>query len=221
MKKMFIIIAILATIFVGMIIYKKTAVGAKDNINIQEIEKIEEYISKIYMWQEVTNEALPVFEDINQAPEIWIWEVINQNLENYEITYEEIEQTAKNIFGQEFAKTFPKEGSETIKYNEETQMYYTTGMGLDEDSDTFLLNDIKKTKEGYEVEIVEYLENYSEEQSVIIKNLDNEEIGRVGINDSETKMQEIVKANIDRFSKKKIYLKSEKDTLIVQKVENK
>jgi len=40
MKKMFIIIAILATIFVGMIIYKKTAVGAKDNINIQEIEKI-------------------------------------------------------------------------------------------------------------------------------------------------------------------------------------
>ncbi len=221
MKKMFIIIAILATIFVGMIIYKKTAVGAKDNINIQEIEKIEEYISKIYMWQEVTNEALPVFEDINQAPEIWVWEVINQNLENYEITYEEIEQTAKNIFGQEFTKTFPKDGSETIKYNEETQMYYTTGMGLDEDSDTFLLNDIKKTKEGYEVEIVEYLENYSEEQSVIIKNLDNEEIGRVGINDSETKMQEIVKANIDRFSKKKIYLKSEKDTLIVQKVENK
>ena len=221
MKKMFIIIAILATIFVGMIIYKKTAVGAKDNINIQEIEKIEEYISKIYMWQEVTNEALPVFEDINQAPEIWVWEVINQNLENYEITYEEIEQTAKNIFGQEFTKTFPKDGSETIKYNEETQMYYTTGMGLDEDSDTFLLNDIKKTKEGYEVEIVEYLENYSEKQSVIIKNLDNEEIGRVGINDSETKMQEIVKANIDRFSKKKIYLKSEKDTLIVQKVENK
>ena len=221
MKKMFIIIAILATIFVGMIIYKKTAVGAKDNINIQEIEKIEEYISKIYMWQEVTNEALPVFEDINQAPEIWVWEVINQNLENYEITYEEIEQTAKNIFGQEFTKTFPKDGSETIKYNEETQMYYTTGMGLDEDSVTFLLNDIKKTKEGYEVEIVEYLENYSEEQSVIIKNLDNEEIGRVGINDSETKMQEIVKANIDRFSKKKIYLKSEKDTLIVQKVENK
>ncbi len=221
MKKMFIIIAILATIFVGMIIYKKTAVGAKNNINIQEIEKIEEYISKIYMWQEVTNEALPVFEDINQAPELWVWEVINQNLENYEITYEEIEQTAKNIFGQEFTKTFPKEGSETIKYNEEIQMYYTTGMGLDEDSDTFLLNDIKKTKEGYEVEIVEYLENYSEEQSVIIKNLDNEEIGRVGINDSETKMQEIVKANIDRFSKKKIYLKSEKDTLIVQKVENK
>lgn len=219
MKKMFIIIIILATILVGMIIYRKTAVGAKDNINIQEIEKIEEYITKIYMWQEVTDEALPTFTNINEAPEIWLWEVINQNLENYEITYNEIEETAKKIFGQEFTKPFPKEGSETIKYNEETEMYYTTGMGLDEDADTFLLSDIKKTKDGYTVEIVEYLENYSEEQSVIIKNLDNEEIGRVGINDSETKMQEIVKNNIDRFSKKKIYLNNKEETLTVQKVE--
>lgn len=219
MKKMFIIIAILATIFVGMIIYKKVAVGAKNNINIQEIEKIEEYVSKIYMWKEITGEALPTFENINQAPDIWLWEVVNQNLENYEITYEEIEQTAKNIFGQELTKTFPKEGSETIKYNEETKMYYTTGMGLDEDSDTFLLNDIKKTKEGYIVEIVEYLENYSEEQSVIIKNLENEEIGRTGINDSETKMQEIVKSHLDRFSKKKIYLNNREGTISIQKIE--
>ncbi len=219
MKRMFIIIIILATILIGMIIYRKTAVGTKDNINVQEIEKIEEYVSKIYMWKEVTNEALPVFTDINQAPDIWIWEVINQNLENYEITYEEIEETAKKIFGQGFDKQFPKEGSETIKYNEETKMYYTTGMGLDEDSDTFLLSDIKRTKEGYTVEIIEYLENYSEEQSVIIKNLEGEEIGRVGINDSETKMQEIVKNNIDRFSKKKIYLNEKEGTIYIQKVE--
>ena len=32
-------------------------------------------------------------------------------------------------------------------------------------------------------------------------------------------MQEIVKNNIDRFSKKKVYLKTENDKLIVQKVE--
>lgn len=219
MKKMFIIIIILAIIFVGMIIYRKAAVGSKDNIGIQEIKQIEEYISKIYMWREITNEALPSFEDINQAPELWLWEVVNQNLENYEIAYEEIEQTAKKIFGQKFEKSFPKEGSETICYNEESNMYYTTGMGLDEDADTFLLSDIKKTKDGYVVEIVEYLENYSEEQSIIIKNLDNEEIGRVGINDNETKMQEIVKNNINRFSKKKIYLEYEQETLIVQKIE--
>ncbi len=85
--------------------------------------------------------------------------------------------------------------------------------------DSFLLNNIEKNKEGYVVEIVEYLEDYSEENSVIIRNLQEEEIGRVGTNDSETKMQEIVKNNIDRFSKKKVYLKTENDKLIVQKVE--
>ena len=85
--------------------------------------------------------------------------------------------------------------------------------------DSFLLNNIEKNKEGYVVEIVEYLEDYSEENSVIIRNLQEEEIGRVGTNDSETKMQEIVKNNIDRFSKKKVYLKTENDNLIVQKVE--
>ena len=85
--------------------------------------------------------------------------------------------------------------------------------------DSFLLDNIEKNKEGYVVEIVEYLEDYSEENSVIIRNLQEEEIGRVGTNDSETKMQEIVKNNIDRFSKKKVYLKTENDKLIVQKVE--
>lgn len=221
MKKMFIIITILAVILAGMIIYKQAVVGTKNKISIEEVNKIEEYITKIYMWEEVTNQALPTFEDINQAPDLWVWEVVNQNLENYETTYEEVQKTANNIFGQEFTKKFPQEGSETIKYDEETKMYYTIGMGLDENSDTFLLNDIKKTKEGYIVEIVEYFENYSEEQSVIIKNLEDEEIGRVKINDSETKMQEIVKSHLDRFSKKIIYLKEKEGIISVQKVENK
>lgn len=221
MKKMFIIITILAVILAGMIIYKQAVVGTKNRISIEEVNKIEEYITKIYMWEEVTNQALPTFEDINQAPDLWVWEVVNQNLENYETTYEEVQKTANNIFGQEFTKKFPQEGSETIKYDEETKMYYTIGMGLDENSDTFLLNDIKKTKEGYIVEIVEYFENYSEEQSVIIKNLEDEEIGRVKINDSETKMQEIVKSHLDRFSKKIIYLKEKEGIISVQKVENK
>lgn len=221
MKKMFIIITILAVILAGMIIYKQEVVGTKNKISIEEVNKIEEYITKIYMWEEVTNQALPIFEDINQAPDLWVWEVVNQNLENYETTYEEVQKTANNIFGQEFNKTFPQEGSETIKYDEETKMYYTIGMGLDENSDTFLLNDIKKTKDGYIVEIVEYFENYSEEQSVIIKNLEDEEIGRVKINDSETKMQEIVKSHLDRFSKKIIYLKEKEGKISVEKVENK
>ena len=73
MKKMLAIIAILAIILVGMVVYKNTAKSTANQVNVQEINEIEEYISKIYMWKEVTNEALPTFEDINQADEIWIW----------------------------------------------------------------------------------------------------------------------------------------------------
>ena len=46
MKKMLIIIIVLAGILISMIIYKNMAVGSKNNINIQEIQKIEESISR-------------------------------------------------------------------------------------------------------------------------------------------------------------------------------
>ena len=48
MKKMLIIIVVLASILIGMIIYKNMAIGSKNEINIQEVGKIEENISKIY-----------------------------------------------------------------------------------------------------------------------------------------------------------------------------
>lgn len=46
MKKMLIIIVILSCILVGMIIYRQQAVGTKDNVNVQDIKQIEEYITK-------------------------------------------------------------------------------------------------------------------------------------------------------------------------------
>ena len=90
MKKMLVIIVILAMILVSMIIYKNIAINKNKSVNVQEVEQIEEYISKIYMWKEITKEALPTFENINNANELWLWEVIKKNLETYETTYEEI-----------------------------------------------------------------------------------------------------------------------------------
>ena len=71
------------------------------------------------------------------------------------------------------------------------------------------------------MEIVEYLADYSEENNIIIKNTNEEEIGRLSVTDDETKMQEIVKSNIEKFTKKEITLKNENDSLIVTKVEKK
>lgn len=218
MKKMLIIIVILAGILISMIIYKNIAIGSKNNINIQEITNIEESISKIYLWKELTNEALPEFDNINNSAELWTWEVVKKNIEKFEVSYEEIEQKSKELFGQSFSKKFPKDGNQSFQYKEDN-MYIATEVELDQIEDDFIISSIKNKEEGYEVEIIEYLEDYSNEEKIVIKNVQNEEIGQVNITDSETNIQDIVKKNVNRFNKKKLYFKKENNNLIIQKVE--
>ena len=218
MKKMLVIIVILAMILVSMIIYKNIAINKNKSVNVQEVEQIEEYISKIYMWKEITKEALPTFENINNANELWVWEVIKKNLETYETTYEEIQQKGKELFGEKFEKQIPKEGNDSFYYDKESNKYLATEIVLDEEEDSFLLKDIEKEGEKYKVKIIEYIEDYSEENKVIIRNLQEEEIGRVSTSDSETKIKEIVKNNKERFSQKNIEIKKKKDNLVIEKV---
>lgn len=222
MKKIVAIIIILAIILGGMFVYKNKIIHNK-NINIQEIEKIENYIEQIYMWKEITQEALPNFEDINQANEKWIWEVVKKNLEEYEITLSQIQEKAKEIFGKNFSKQFPKEGTDYLIFDAENNLYYATGMELDQQADSFLLDKIEKTKQGYEVEIIEYLEDYSivlkeeKENYATIRNLRQEEIGKVNVTNTEEET-EFIKRNKERFSKKKIVLRLENEKLYVEKV---
>ena len=140
MKKLLAIISILLIIFIGMYI-NKSNLKQQDNltVNVSDVEKVEEYISKIYMWQEITEEALPKFDNINNAPDLWIWEVVKKNLENYELTYNEIQEEAIKLFGNNFKKQFPKEGSEYIIYDKNSGKYYTTGIGLDTLEDCFYI----------------------------------------------------------------------------------
>ena len=227
MKKLVTIIGILVVIFIGMYIYRNNQKKVK--VTVAEVEEIENYISKIYMWQEITEEALPRFKNINDAPELWIWEVVKKNLENYELTYNEIQEKSIEIFGKNFKKQFPEKGSEYIYYNEELKKYISTGMGLDALEDVFYIKNIKKVKKGYKVEIIEYLEDYTnslnienEEEifDIYIKNLDEEKIETLKSNESETKAIELVKKNINKFTKKTINLeKDEKGKLFVKSVE--
>ena len=222
MKKLFVIIVGLVIIFIGMIVYKNVVVNNK-NVGISEIEKIEKCIDQVYMWKEVTGEALPQFESINDADDRWVWEVVKKNLEEDKPSYEQLQGKAKEIFGENFAKSFPKEGTQYLSYDEESNLYNPIDVVLDDQSDLFLLNKIEKTKNGYVVEIVEYLEDYSPmlkeeaEDYIVIKNLNGEEIGRASgsIEDEETNL---VKRNIDRFSIKKVVLREENEKLYVERV---
>lgn len=218
MKKLVAIICVLLVIFIGMYINKNKS--TQNNVTASEVENIEAYISQIYMWQEITEKALPEFDNINNAPDLWTWEVVKKNLENYDLTKEEIQKEAIELFGKQFTKQFPQEGTEYIQYNEELGKYISTGVGLDSLDDCFLIKNINKTKKGYEVEIAEYLADYenslgveSEDEiyEIYIKNLNQETIATVKNTEGETKIIEIVKENIDKFSTKNIKLTKESD----------
>ena len=213
MKKLLAIICVLLVIFIGMYIYKTNA--NQNNVTVSEVQKIEEYISKIYMWKEVTEEALPKFDDINDAPDLWTWEVVKKNLEEYELDYNQIQEKATEIFGNKFTKQFPKEGYEYIYYDENYEKYLTTGIGLDTQDDMFYIKNINKTKDGYEVEIVEYLEDYensmgiedeNEVYDIYIKNFNQETVATIKSNEGKTRTIEVVKENIQKFTTKNIKL---------------
>lgn len=227
MKKLLIIIGILLIIFLGMYVYKNNI--NKNIVTVSEVEEIETYISKIYMWKEVTNEALPKFDNINNVSDLWLWEVVKKNLENYELTYNEIQEKSIEIFGEKLKKEFPKEGSEYIIYEESEDKYYATGIGLDSEDDTFLLNKIEKVRNGYKVEIIEYLEDYSEsvniedeneEYNIYIKNLEGKVIATIKSSESENRTIEVVKDKIDKFTKKVVTLeKNSEGNIFVNSVE--
>ena len=230
MKKLVLIIIILLIIFIGMYIYRQNQITINRNneITVDEINKIETYLQKIYMWKEITGEALPTFDNINNAPDVWLWEVVKKNLEEYELSYEQLQDKAKEIFGNDLQKEFPKEGYEYMEYNEETDTYYAIGSGLDNQEDVFLLDTIQRKENGYTVQIVEYLEDYSEgyettdtEYNISIENLNDEIIGTVKNTEDETNIQQIVKDNIDRFTKKVVNLKTDENgNIYVTSVQN-
>lgn len=222
MRKMLIIIGILSIIFFGMIAYRKLEVKNSTTVNAGEVTQIQSYIEKIYLWKEVTKEALPTFSDINQANDKWIWEVVKNNLDDYEISLEEANKKVKELFGKECNKQMPKEGNSSFIYNEESGKYEATGVELDNKQDTFLINNITKTKDRYQVEIIEYLINHMNENNITVENTNEESLGTVGNSANDTKIQDIVKQNKSRFTKKKITLKKESESensLVVEKVE--
>ena len=220
MKKMIVTIIILFIIFISMVIYRNSQKEAE--IKVDEVNKIENYIEKIYGWKEITNEALPEFTDINNVDEKWLWAIIRENIEDNEIQYEEINKKAKEIYGDKFNKEFPKQGNEFISYNEETQKYNINQITLDAISDVYLLNKIERENNGYKVEIVEYLIDYTnvENGKVEIKNLKDEKIYELKEEEATAgNVKKVVKENIGKFSKKKVYLEKEDERIVVKKIE--
>lgn len=222
MKKMLVTILILLIVFIGMLIFR-TSENEKE-IKIDEINKIESYIKKIYGWKEVTDDALPEFDDINNANEKWLWGILRENIDDSEIDYSKIENTTKEIYGKNFTKEYPKEGTEFIFYDKEKEKYIVKETTLDAVNDLFLINKIEKNKNIYDVEIAEYLVDYTNSDSgkIKIKNTNEEEIYELTEEEAtDGNIKKVVKENMDRFTKKQIELEKENESIYVKKVERK
>lgn len=225
MKKMIAIIFVLLIIFIAMALYKYVIL-ANSQVTVNDVEKVEEYISKIYCWKEVTEEALPKFDDINYANEKWVLEVIKKNLDEYEVTTEQLKNKGKDIFGEKFDKEYANSDNSSFEYNQKKDVYIAKEIDTDKEEDLFFINKINKTMNGYEVEIIEYIEDYSEfeNKQLIIKNTSEETVETIDKNDVDaqdidSRSIEIVKNNKDKFITKKLILKCNNDKIYLQKVE--
>lgn len=222
MKKMFITILILLIIFIGLLIFRTNEKEAE--IKIDEINKIEEYIKKIYGWKEITDQALPEFDNINNANEKWIWGILRDNIDDNEIEYEKIEKTRKELFGNNFNKEYPKDGTDFISFDEQSGKYQVKQMNIDAINDTFLINKIEKNNNGYDVEIVEYLVDYtnSDTEKIKIKNTNDEEIYELTEEEAtDGNIKKVVKENMDKFTKKQVKLESSNEKLFITSVSSK
>ena len=218
MKKMLITIVILL-IIIGLLIIRTNEKEAE--LKIDEINKIEEYIKKIYGWKEITDQALPEFDNINNANEKWIWGILRDNIDDNEIEYETIEKTRKELFGNNFNKEYPKEGTEFISFDEQRGKYQVKQMNIDAINDTFFINKIEKNNNGYDVEIIEYLVDYtnSETGKIKIKNTKDEEIYELTEEEAtDGNIKKVVKENIDRFTKKQVILEKDNYKIFIKSV---
>lgn len=216
MRKMLIIIGILLIIFLTMVFQRANTI--KNRVNGEDVEQIQNYIEKIYLWKEVTGQALPTFDNINNADDKWIWEVVKNNLENYDTSKEDLDKKVKEIFGQECNKQIPEGGNSSFIYNNETGKYDATDVELDNKKDSFLIDNITKNKQEYQVVIIEYLVDYSDESNISIENTNEEKVRVIGVQDNEVEIQNIVKENKDKFTKKTLTLEKENEKLIIKKV---
>ena len=219
MKKLIITIVILLLIFLTMFFNTRNNIKNQE-IEIGEIEEIEEYISKIYMWEEVTNEALPCFDSIEKAQDKWVFEVIKKNIDDYDdLTYDKIINKGKEIFGSEFNRKYNLELNIFIESEDEGK-YLPSDTKLDNINDTFIIDEIKKEKDKYNVQIIEYQEDYSEEEIEIeIKNLKGEKIFSVKGEEERQKIVEEVKKNKEKFNIKSIQLEKTSNGIIVKSVQ--
>lgn len=214
-----ILVIILSTFF---IVKNKNSENSKNNISDVEQKEIATYINDIYN----IHTAIPEFEDINDANELWIWDNINQYLCNHEefedrnqycdYTYEEISNFAKILYGNDFSLTVPVQNPAMI-YDSENNTYgvplYTV-----ETLKECQIESIEKSGNTYTINLIDYVISFvppfdstSSDEEIYFYNITEFELNSSASNiifkiEELKNYKEKIFENKDKFSSKTIVL---------------
>lgn len=194
-----------------------------DKVNKEDIEK---YLGKIYF---ILEDVIPSFTDINEANEKWIWKCAYCNLVRNEkdtgdkVTKEQVEDSAKEIFGKDFIKQFPKEGLE-FWLEPDGNKYFVAAAGIEPDYFyEYIINSIAYKDNQVLLELIEYKTSdiwHNQTELKVLNIATNEEIKKYDLieydnNDYLLEMQEnvkeFIKNNKEKFSMAKITLQIDEE----------
>ena len=230
-----IVIIILGITAIGM--YKKVSEENKNMLSqnketANQEEMVKELIDTFYFMGD--DIIPPSFKNINSVEEDWLWLAAYHNLFSDEqdpgmyVTKEQVEDSAKEIFGENLYKEFPTEGLEFWLEPEEGK-YFVGRAGLDPDYiNDFEIIDIITADDEVIVEIAEYKYNVLRDDTILkIMNIENNEIVKTlnkeaysntdpelfdSIRLYEETIPDIVRDNIAQFSTAKLTIKMNKQT---------
>lgn len=184
--------------------------------------EIDNYINSIYMG---VYSQIGEFNDINSADEKWLWECAYGNLVNLDdvsnkriVTKDDVEKSAKQIFGNGLVKEFPKEGLEFWLEPEEDGYFYAAASVEYDFYNEYEILSYEKNDDEVIVKLVEYKYNdiylgdptelnlYKQNSDKIIKKypINYSSNMRESYNEYaihlEDEAKEFVKENVDLFS---------------------
>ncbi len=189
-------------------------VDANDSIEINE------YINKIYSYYE---SKMPEFTNINSAEDKWVWSVALLNYSTkykilkYEISYNDVVETAKDLFGPNLTKKLAKTDMDIAEYYEDKDSFGIIGRGGPIIVPRYVISNIKKIDNGFEVKIIEYSKDISNAVGTegpyeidIYGNSKN--VLKQFSSQQEKDIGKYVLANKDKFNAKQIILSQDKNT---------
>ena len=213
--------------------------GSGDVTNDKNVEEkgikkqdVEKFIDIFYFMGD--DIIIPDFDDINMVDEDWLWLAAYFNMVRAEqdpgmyVTKAQVEDSAKEIFGENLNKEFPTEGIE-FWLEPEDGKYFVGRAGLDPDYvNDYEIIDVTTEENEIIVEIAEYKYNVLRDDNILeIMNIENNKtVAKLNREDytktdpelfHSTRLYDetipgLVSDNIEQFSKAKLTLKMNEQT---------